>query len=106
MRPGASDGRKNGTTRRIYERAAFIQSKKSSGAYEVFQSAVNQTGLTVTPVWESTSQTTLMEAVHYGLGVTIVPEQMIKKRSKRGAIIPDYLLRFLFPEYDSYSLSS
>lgn len=44
MRPGASDGRKNGTTRRIYERAAFIQ-RKSSGAYEVFQSAVNQTDL-------------------------------------------------------------
>ena len=84
----------------------LLSREKSSGAYEVFQSAVNQTGLTVTPVWESTSQTTLMEAVHYGLGVTIVPEQMIKKRSKRGAIIPDYLLRFLFPEYDSYSLSS
>ena len=53
--------------------------EESSGAYEVFQSAVNQTGLTVTPVWESTSQTTLMEAVHYGLGVTILPEQMIKR---------------------------
>ena len=55
----------------------LLSREKSSGAYEVFQSAVNQTGLTVTPVWESTSQTTLMEAVHYGLGVTILPEQMI-----------------------------
>lgn len=85
MRPGASDGRKNGTTRRIYERA-LLSREKSSGAYEVFQSAVNQTGLTVTPVWESTSQTTLMEAVHYGLGVTIVPEQMIKREVREGRL--------------------
>ena len=60
----------------------LLSREKSSGAYEVFQSAVNQTGLTVTPVWESTSQTTLMEAVHYGLGVTIVPERMIKREVK------------------------
>ena len=60
--------------------------EKSSGAYEVFQSAVNQTGLTVTPVWESTSQTTLMEAVHYGLGVTILPEQMIKREVREGRL--------------------
>ena len=60
--------------------------EKSSGAYEVFQSAVNQTGLTVTPVWESTSQTTLMEAVHYGLGVTILPEQMIKREIREGRL--------------------
>ena len=43
-------------------------------------------GLTVTPVWESTSQTTLMEAVHYGLGVTIVPEQMIKREVREGRL--------------------
>ena len=60
--------------------------EESSGAYEVFQSAVNQTGLTVTPVWESTSQTTLMEAVHYGLGVTILPEQMIKREIREGRL--------------------
>ena len=58
----------------------------SGGAYEVFQSAVNQTGLTVTPVWESISQTTLMEAVHYGLGVTILPEQMIKREIREGRL--------------------
>ena len=64
----------------------LLSREKSSGAYEVFQSAVNQTGLTVTPVWESTSQTTLMEAVHYGLGVTIVPEQMIKREVREGRL--------------------
>ena len=84
----------------------LLSREKSSGAYEVFQSAGKSDW-----TYRHSSMGKHIPDNTYGSGTLWIrgndrSRTDDKKRSKRGAIIPDYLLRFLFPEYDSYSLSS
>ena len=47
-----------------------------------------RTGQAPTPVWESVSQESLLAAVRCGLGVTLLPEEMVRKDLEDGRLAP------------------
>lgn len=44
-------------------------------------------GLNIDPVWESTSTQALVQAVHAGLGISILPEQLVQSHIQQGFVI-------------------
>lgn len=69
-------------------KAPLLLRERGSGAYEVFQSALAHAGQAPTPVWESVSQESLLAAVRCGLGVTLLPEEMVRKDLEDGRLAP------------------
>lgn len=60
--------------------------EKSSGAFEAFSEAISGTGCTAQPAWESTSTEALLDAVSYGLGVTVLPERLASGEIRKGTL--------------------
>lgn len=65
----------------------FLLREKGSGTREVFERVVEQAGFSVTPVWESTSTTALVNAVSNGLGISVLPYRMVDSPLKYGLVV-------------------
>ena len=68
-------------------RQPFLLREQGSGTREVFDSFMATAGLRVTPVWESTSTTALLNAALHGLGIAVLPERMILGPLQRKQVI-------------------
>lgn len=44
-------------------------------------------GFTIEPAWESTSTDALVKAVHYGLGISFLPEQLVRSDIQSGFVV-------------------
>lgn len=57
-----------------------------SGTRELFDRATKNAGFTVTPAWESTSTTALINAVINGLGISVLPQRLAEYALKSGLV--------------------
>lgn len=56
----------------------FILREPGSGTREVFDLAMNEVGVVITPSWEAMSTGSLVNAVINGLGIAVLPERMVQ----------------------------
>lgn len=70
-----------------FKKQRFLLREPGSGTREVFDRAVAQAGIHITPSWESMSTTALIHAVIHGLGVAVLPYRMILPTLNRGLIV-------------------
>lgn len=69
-----------------FQKQRFLLREKGSGTREVFDLAINQAGIHVSPVWEAMSTTALVNAVIKGLGIAVLPHRMILPALHQGLI--------------------
>ena len=69
-----------------FQRQRFLLREKGSGTREVFNRVVEQAGIHITPVWEATSTTALVNATINGLGIAVLPHRMILPALRQGLI--------------------
>lgn len=70
-----------------FKQQPLLLREKGSGTREVFDKAVENVGIQVKPIWESTSTTALVNAVIKGLGIAILPHRMIQGAIERGLVV-------------------
>lgn len=70
-----------------FKNQRFLLREPGSGTREVFDRAVAQFGISITPSWESMSTTALINAVIHGLGVAVLPYRMILPALNSGLIV-------------------
>lgn len=70
-----------------FKRQRFLLRESGSGTREVFDRAVEQAGLLITPVWEAMSTTALMNAVIHKLGIAVLPYRMIQSAMEQGLVV-------------------
>ncbi len=66
----------------------FLLREPGSGTREVFDRAVETAGFTVSPIWECMSTAALVNAVIGGLGISVLPERMVRGPLEQKKIIP------------------
>lgn len=64
----------------------FLLREHGSGTRETFEHALEASGFTVAPVWESVSTTALVNAVINGLGIAVLPHRMVQGALRQGLI--------------------
>lgn len=69
-----------------FRRQHFLLRESGSGTREEFDSATRMAGFTVSPIWEATSTTALVNAVIHGLGIAVLPHRMLRGPLERGLI--------------------
>ena len=69
-----------------FRRQKFLLREVGSGTREVFENAVAAAGFSVTPLWEATSNTALINAVINGLGIAVLPHRMIMRPLDEGLV--------------------
>ena len=70
-----------------FKKQRFLLREKGSGTRTVFDNAAAAAGVSVRPIWESASNTALVNAVINGLGIAVLPHRMIQGPLERGLII-------------------
>jgi DNA-binding transcriptional LysR family regulator len=65
----------------------FIMREKGSGGRELFESSMLVHGIEIKPVWESVSTRAIVKAVSEGLGLSVLPYQLIKQDLENEKII-------------------
>lgn len=65
----------------------FLLREQGSGTREVFDSFMETAGVHISPIWESSSTTALLNAAIHGLGIAVLPQRMILGPLQRGRII-------------------
>ena len=60
-----------------FRQARFLLRERGSGTREEFERVAEQAGLAVTPTWEASSTTALVNAVIAGLGIAVLPYRMV-----------------------------
>lgn len=85
----AEKGWKQGQTitQEEFRAQRFLLRELGSGTREVFDRAVAQAGIRVTPIWEAMSTTALVNAVINDLGISVLPHRMIQPALNRGQIV-------------------
>lgn len=69
-----------------FQRQRFLLREPGSGTRAVFDRVMESAGITVDPIWESTSTTALVNGVIRGLGISVLPHRMISGALERGLI--------------------
>ncbi len=70
-----------------FRKQKFLLRERGSGTREVFERAIGQEGFSVTPLWEATSTTALVNAVINGLGISVLPYRMVVRALERGIVV-------------------
>ncbi len=71
-----------------FQRQHFLLREPGSGTREIFDSVVQTAGFSVRPVWESASNTALLNAACAGLGVTVLSSRVVAKMIAEGQLVP------------------
>lgn len=64
----------------------FLLREKGSGTRDTFDLACEHAGFVVSPVWESTSTSAIVEATISGLGVAVLPLRLVQSACERGLV--------------------
>lgn len=70
-----------------FRRQPFLLREPGSGTREEFDRVLAAAGLSVTPLWEATSTTALINAVIHGLGIAVLPYRMVLGPLERGLVV-------------------
>lgn len=70
-----------------FKKQRFLLREHGSGTREVFERAIGQAGFAVSPVWEATSTTALVNAAIKGLGIAVLPHRMVLPALERGLVV-------------------
>lgn len=70
-----------------FRRQKFLLRERGSGTRETFERVIEEAGFSVTPIWEATSTTALVNAVINGLGVAVLPYRMIIGPLEQGLVV-------------------
>lgn len=65
---------------------SFLFREKNSGTRELIETVFSQKGFFIEPIWESTSTAALINAVAQGLGISILPQKMLKEHLEQHKI--------------------
>lgn len=86
----ADSGYRKGQTisQEEFQNQKFLLRERGSGTREAFDRAVEKAGISVTPIWEAMSTTALVNAVHNGLGIAVIPSRRAINPILRGLVIP------------------
>lgn len=69
-----------------FRQQKFLLRERGSGTREEFERVTEQAGFTVSPTWEATSTTALVNAVISGLGIAVLPYRMVSAPLERGLV--------------------
>lgn len=74
----------------------FLLREKESGTREIIDSIMASYGFYITPTWESTSTQAIIQAVINGIGISILPYQLVKREmhEEKIKIIPIEKINF------------
>lgn len=61
--------------------------ERGVGVRNLFESRMNELGLSLEPHWESTSTTALIKAAENGLGIAVVPLLLVEEHLHRGSLV-------------------
>ena len=64
----------------------FLLREKGSAARNFLDYVLDQHGMNITPLWESFSSEAIINAVKEGLGISFLPEQLVKEKIKTGQV--------------------
>ncbi len=70
-----------------FKKQRFLLREPGSGTREIFDRAAENAGFSVTPIWEATSTTALVNAVISGLRISVLPHRMVASALERGLIV-------------------
>ena len=73
-------------SREEFCRQPFLLRERGSGTREEFERVMAAAGLSVTPLWEASSTTALVNAVIAGLGIAVLPYRMVVGPLERGLV--------------------
>lgn len=74
-------------TKEEFQSQRFLLREPGSATREVFDQAMAQAGLHITPTWEAMSTTALVNAVINNLGIAVLPHRMILPALNQGLIL-------------------
>lgn len=66
----------------------FLLRERGSAGRAFFDELMERHGLTVTPQWESVSTQALVKAVSAGLGLSLLPEVLVRQDIAQGTVVP------------------
>ena len=69
-----------------FRQQKFLLRERGSGTREDFERVTERAGFTVSPTWEATSTTALVNAVISGLGIAVLPYRMVSAPLARGLV--------------------
>ena len=67
-------------------RQPLLLRETGSGVRELFESAMQAHGLSIAPLWESVSTEALLEGVRAGLGISALPELLVRDALEQGHV--------------------
>ncbi len=70
-----------------FKKQRFLLREPGSGTREIFDRAAENMGFSITPIWEATSTTALVNAVISGIGISVLPHRMVASALERGLIV-------------------
>lgn len=65
----------------------FLMREKNSGTRELAESILSLHNITLNPLWESSSTEAIIQGVSKGLGISILPLQLVKDYIKRNQVV-------------------
>lgn len=71
-----------------FQQQRFLLRERGSGTREIFDSVTQAAGFSVRPVWESASNTALLNAASAGLGVTVLSGWLMEGPAAQGLLHP------------------
>lgn len=74
-------------TREAFQRERFLLRERGSGTREEFERALEGAGLSVTPSWESMSNTALINAAASGLGLAVLSRRIALDALRAGRVV-------------------
>lgn len=80
-----------------FRQQKFLLRERGSGTRETFERVLEEAGFSVTPIWEATSTTALVNAVISGLGIAVLPFRMVAWPLKRGLVVSVSVEGLSFP---------
>lgn len=70
-----------------FQTQKFLLREEGSGTREVFDRTIGSAGLSITPVWEAMSTSSLINGVINGLGITVLPRRMVCGPLENGLVV-------------------
>lgn len=70
-----------------FKHQSFLLREPGSGTREVFDRVTESAGFSVHPIWEAMSTTALVNGVMQGLGIAVLPQQMVASALRSGQVI-------------------
>ena len=86
--PGHPCALRSMLTLEALQRERLLVREKGSAIRDTLDSAFTLAGLSLTPAWTSVNSQALIQAAKASLGITVLPDILVKEEIKKGELIP------------------